>query len=83
MNWKKLENFKKIARYKSINQAAKALDNSQSNLSRIIINLEKSCGQVLFERHSKGIKLTNEGSSLFKIVTDFNQKINNFSENNR
>ena len=80
MNWKKLENFIRIAEYKSINQAAKALDNSQSNLSRIIMNLEKSCGQTLVERHSKGIKLTNEGLNLLKIVTEFNQKITNFSK---
>ena len=82
MNWKKLKSFKSIAEYKSLNQAAKSLDNSQSNLSRIVKTLETSCGQELFLRHAKGIHLTDSGKKLLKIVNQFNDETNIFSKLN-
>ena len=61
MNWKKLETFKEISKYKSFNSASKVLNKSQSSFSRDIMSLEKDLGFKLFSRHMKnGIQLTNK-----------------------
>lgn len=58
MNWKKLETFKEISKYKSFNRASKVLNKSQSSFSRDIMSLEKDLGFKLFSRHMKnGIQL--------------------------
>ena len=44
MNWKKLETFKEISKYKSFNHASKVLKKSQSSFSRDIMSLEKELG---------------------------------------
>ena len=80
MNWKKLETFKEISKYKSFNHASKVLKKSQSSFSRDIISLEKDLGFKLFNRHMKsGIELTDKGSKLLKIVTDFKANLNSFN----
>ena len=72
MNWKKLETFKEISKYKSFNHASKVLKKSQSSFSRDIISLEKELGFKLFNRHMKsGIELTDKGSKLLKARKNF------------
>ena len=75
MNWKKLNSFRIIAKYESLNKAAKATEKSQSSLTRSVKSLEKSCGQI----HPKGITLTKEGIQLLKIVSEFNDDLASFS----
>ena len=53
MNWKKLETFKNISKFKSFNHASKILNKSQSSFSRDIMSLEKDLGFKLFNRHMK------------------------------
>ena len=82
MNWKKLETFKEISRYKSFNHASKVLKKSQSSFSRDIISLEKELGFNLFNRHMKsGIQLTDKGSQLLKIVSEFKTNLKSFIQN--
>jgi DNA-binding transcriptional LysR family regulator len=74
MNWKKLETFKNISKFKSFNHASKILNKSQSSFSRDIMSLEKDLGFKLFNRHMKtGIKLNLQKkemnySSLLRIL---------------
>ncbi len=50
-----------IAKYGSINHAAKAMFISQPQLSHILKITEEECGLTLFQRTSRGTKLTPEG----------------------
>ena len=82
MNWKKLETFKNISKFKSFNHASKILNKSQSSFSRDIMSLEKDLGFKLFNRHMKsGITLTDKGSQLLKIVTEFKLSLTLFVKN--
>jgi DNA-binding transcriptional LysR family regulator len=82
MNWKKLETFKQISKYKSFNHASKVLNKSQSSFSRDIMSLEKDLGFKLFNRHMKnGIQLTNKGNELLKIVSEFKDNLSLFVKN--
>lgn len=82
MNWKKLKTFNEISKYKSFNHASKVLKKSQSSFSRDIISLEKDLGFKLFSRHmNSGIQLTDKGSELLKIVTEFKINLASFVKN--
>ena len=82
MNWKKLETFKEISKYRSFNHASKVLKKSQSSFSRDIMSLEKDLGFKLFSRHMKnGIQLTNKGNELLKIVSEFKDNLSLFVKN--
>ncbi len=54
MNISDLKSVLAIARYGSINKAAKELYIAQPNLSKSIQNLEKEYGIQIFERSSRG-----------------------------
>lgn len=53
-----------IAQSGSISSAAHELYISQSSLSMAVKDIERECGVTIFERSSKGITLTREGSEL-------------------
>ena len=79
MNWKKLETFKKISKYKSFNLASKELNKSQSTFSRDIISLENELGFKVFERNMRsGIKLTDRGKDLLTIIDEFSATLSLF-----
>jgi DNA-binding transcriptional LysR family regulator len=79
MNWKKLETFKEISKYKSFNRASKVLNKSQSSFSRDIMSLEKDLGFKLFNRHMKtGIQLTEKGNELLKLIKNFDNNLSIF-----
>ena len=79
MNWKKLETFKNISKFKSFNHASKILNKSQSSFSRDIMSLEKDLGFKLFNRHMKtGIQLTEKGNELLKLIKSFDNNLNVF-----
>ncbi len=56
--------FRTVAEEGSYSAAAEKLNYAQSNLSSRIIQLEKECGALLFQRHKNGITLTGKGSLL-------------------
>ena len=60
--------FYYVGKYKSFSKAAKALNNSQPNITRTMNNLETELGCRLFIRSNKGISLTSEGEKLFLRV---------------
>ena len=65
MDIRTLKNFMKIAEYGSICRAAESLHIAQPPLSRQLKVLEDELGTKLFERSSKGVKLTEKGQLLF------------------
>ena len=56
------------AKYKSFTQAARALANSQPNITRAIKNLEHQLGCSLFTRTNRQVQLTQEGETLYRHV---------------
>lgn len=65
MEIKQLEYFVATADSGSLNKAAEQLYTSQPNVSKVIANLEKELGTILFERNSRGIKMTEHGRMLY------------------
>lgn len=62
--------FNCVAETGSISQAAKLLYISQPAVSKAIANLEESLNQVLFVRNSRGVKLTEEGQTLYRYTKE-------------
>lgn len=62
--------FYYVAKCKSISGAAEILCISQPAVSQSLKLLEKNLGGKLFIRTSKGVKLTQEGETLFSYVKD-------------
>lgn len=60
--------FYNVAKYKSFTRAAEVMYNSQPNLTRAIKTLEKQLGCTLFERTSKGVKLTDDAKELYEHI---------------
>ena len=56
--------FLEVARCLSFTKAAKKIFISQSNISRQIASLEEEWGMPLFDRNTKGVKLTPQGELL-------------------
>jgi len=61
--------FYYTAKTRSFTQAANALGNSQPNITRIIKNLERELGCILFLRNNRHVELTAEGQTLYRHVS--------------
>ncbi len=66
-----------VARYGSINQAAKAMYISQPQLSHIIRNIEEEAGMELFQRTSQGTRLTRNGEMFLRHCEVIEQEMDN------
>ncbi len=66
MDWDKLRVFHAVAEAGSFTHAGKALNLSQSAVSRQISALEESLRLLLFHRHARGLILTEQGELLFR-----------------
>ena len=64
MNTKQLLQFTSVAHAGSITEAAQRLHIAQPALSHAISNLEEDLGVHLFERHRRGVTLTDAGAVL-------------------
>ena len=58
------------AKYRSFTLAARALQNSQPNITRTIKNLEQALGCTLFLRNNRRVELTQDGETLYRHVSD-------------
>lgn len=63
-DWSLLRSFLEVASSGSLSRAAVALGSSQPTLSRQMAQLESHLGQALFERTTRGLKLTEAGAAL-------------------
>lgn len=74
MDFRQLESFVAISKYKSFSKAAKSLYITQPTISSHIQNLEKELGTVLLNRFSKKVTLTTAGEILYKYALDIINK---------
>jgi DNA-binding transcriptional LysR family regulator len=63
-DWSLLRAFLEVATSGSMSRAAQALGSSQPTLSRQIAQLEAQLGHALFERTTRGVRLTDAGTAL-------------------
>ena len=75
MDWDKLKIFHTVAEASSFTKAATILNLSQSAISRQIQSLEKDLKIQLFERHARGLVLTNNGKYLFQTAHEVISKL--------
>ncbi|MEP2766716.1 MAG: LysR family transcriptional regulator [Paracoccaceae bacterium] len=64
MDWSLVQSFLMVAETGSLSEAARRLNQSQPTIGRHIRALEKQLQTSLFERHQRGLNLTNEGAAL-------------------
>jgi len=70
MDFRQLEAFVNVARYKNFSKAGKALYLSQPTISLHISNLEKELSTPLFDRTSKEVNLTPAGTEFLNYALD-------------
>ena len=70
MDWDKLRIFHAVASAGSFTHAGQMLTLSQSAVSRQISALEDEIATPLFQRHARGLTLTDEGELLYSAVSD-------------
>ena len=70
MDWDKLRIFHAVASAGSFTHAGQSLGLSQSAVSRQISALEEEISTPLFQRHARGLTLTDEGELLYTAVAD-------------
>ena len=75
MDWDKLKIFHAVTQAGSFTKAADILNLSQSAISRQIQSLEHELKTILFERHARGLSLTDNGETLFKTANEVISKI--------
>ena len=70
MDWDKLRIFHAVASAGSFTHAGQMLTLSQSAVSRQISALEEEISTPLFQRHARGLTLTDAGELLYGAVSD-------------
>ena len=75
MDWDKLKIFHAVAEAGSFTNATVNLNLSQSAISRQIQSLEHDLKVQLFERHARGLTLTENGEYVFKTAHDVISKL--------
>lgn len=75
MDWDKLRIFHEAAEAGSFTHAGENLNMSQSAVSRQVSALESELNITLFNRHARGLKLTEQGEMLYRTAHDVFQKL--------
>ena len=75
MDWDKLKIFYAVAEAGNFTKAPYILNLSQSAISRQIQSLEQELKTQLFERHARGLSLTENGEYLFKTAREVISKL--------
>ena len=75
MDWDKLKIFHAVAEAGSFTSATVTLNLSQSAISRQIQSLEEELKVKLFERHARGLTLTENGEYVYKTAHDVISKL--------
>ncbi len=73
MDWGKLRSFHAAAEAGSLTSAGERLGISQSAVSRQIAALEEHLGVSLFQRHARGLVLTDSGHTLYRSTVEMAQ----------
>ena len=75
MDWDKLRIFHAVAEAGSFTHAGERLNLTQSSVSRQISGLEEDLGVPLFHRHARGLKLTEQGETLYRTAQEIASKL--------
>ena len=75
MDWDKLKIFHAVAEAGSFTSATTVLNLSQSAISRQIQSLEQDLKVQLFERHARGLTLTENGEYVYKTAHEVISKL--------
>lgn len=75
LDWDKLRVFHAAAEAGSFTHAAETLHLSQSAISRQVSALEHDVGVPLFNRHARGLVLTEQGEMLYRTAHDVLMKL--------
>ena len=75
MDWDKLKIFHAVVEAGNFTKATYSLNLSQSAISRQIQSLEQELKTQLFERHARGLSLTENGEYLFKTAHEVISKL--------
>ena len=75
MDWDKLKIFHAVAEAGNFTKATLTLNLTQSAISRQIQSLEQELKTQLFERHARGLSLTENGEYLYKTAHDIIAKL--------
>ena len=75
MDWDKLKIFHAVAEAGSFTSATVTLNLSQSAISRQIQSLEDDLKVKLFERHARGLTLTENGEYVYKTAYEVISKL--------
>jgi len=77
LDWDKLRIFHATADAGSFTHAAQSLHLSQSAISRQVSALEQDVGVPLFQRHARGLILTEQGEVLYRTAHDVLMQLEN------
>lgn len=69
-DWSLIQSFLAVADCGSLSAAARQLDRSQPTLGRHIQSLEASLNQQLFDRHPRGLRLSQAGTALLPMARE-------------
>ncbi|WP_170761234.1 LysR family transcriptional regulator [Ruegeria lacuscaerulensis] len=78
-DWSLIQSFLAVAETGSLSAAARRLDRSQPTLGRQIHALEDELGVSLFDRHARGLKLSEVGAQLLPMAQKMHSAMNAFS----
>ncbi|MBQ9075316.1 MAG: LysR family transcriptional regulator [Mogibacterium sp.] len=70
MDFKQIEAFVNVVRYKSFSKAADATFFTQPTISTHIRNLEKELGVKLLDRKSRAVEMTPQGAKFYKYAVE-------------
>lgn len=70
MDFKQIEAFVNVVRYKSFSKAADATFFTQPTISTHIRNLEKELGVKLLDRKSRTVEMTSQGAKFYKYAVE-------------
>jgi DNA-binding transcriptional LysR family regulator len=75
MDWDRLRIFHHVAEAGSLTKAGEALQLSQSAVSRQVSRLEAELDMPLFQRHTRGLILTEQGEILYRTAREMMRRI--------
>lgn len=81
MDFTQIKYFILVAQYSSFSKAANDAYTTQSNISKQIANLEENLGVKLFERNTRQVQLTPQGSYFYKEISCLLNHLNEVIKN--
>lgn len=78
-DWSLIQSFLAVAEIGSLSAAAKSLGRSQPTLGRHIHTLEDILGVSLFDRHPRGLRLSQAGTDLLPAARDMGEAMGRLS----